>query len=196
MEACVVPTVLYLVFSKMFSLWWGIGASFAWTSALLLIHRHRGTASSHLVISLGFSSLRFVSALLLSSPALWAFFGIAQTAFVGASVATFAAVGKVHLIERVTHDLAPILRSYLGATTGRLTQSLAVLWGVQQMLLAALNTALLATIPIETYLAIRPFLGFVLAAPLLAIATVLLRRHRRSVLRDTPSGLIPAGCCD
>jgi hypothetical protein len=183
-EACVVPTVLYTAFSQAFSLWWGIGASFVWTSLLLLVHRHRGTARSHLVISLSFSMLRFVSALLLSSPALWAFFGIAQTAFVGASVISFVALGKIHLIERVTHDLAPVLHSYIGAGATRLTQVLSVLWGAQQILLAILNAFLVSVLPIESYLTLRPFLGAFLAVPLLGVSAVLLKRHSKIVASE------------
>lgn len=178
------PTTLYLVCSQMFSLWWGIGASFLWTALLLIVRRRRDAARAHLSISLGFSTLRFFSALLLSSPALWAFFGIAQTAFVGASVISFVALGKVHLIERVTHDLAPILRLYLGAGTTQLTQTLSVLWGVQQILLAGLNAVLVSTISIEVYLAVRPFLGLILAVPLLGVAGVLLQRHRRNLSNE------------
>ena len=191
-EACVIPTVLYLVCSHLFSIWWGIGASFAWTSLLLLVRRRRGTARSHLAVSFGLSMLRFVSALLLASPAMWAFFGIAQTAFVGASVISFAALGKVHLIERVTRDLAPILHSYLGAGATRLTQILSVLWGVQQIILAALNTLLMATLPIESYFAVRPFIGFFLAVPLLGVSALFLQRHRRSF----SSGQLLVAHCD
>ena len=97
-------------------------------------------------------------------------------------LAVVRAVPSARVID-VTHDLAPILHSYLGASTGRLTQTLSVLWGVQQILLAALNAMLVTTLPIEAYLAVRPFLGIVLAAPLLGISGVLLRRHHRSAAK-------------
>lgn len=176
-DACLIPTALYICGLHLGSIWWGLLASTTWTCSRLLARhlRHKGT-STH-ALSASACLVRLLIAFLLASPALWAIQGVAQTFVAGIALFSSSLLGRVSLLDGALRDVLPALQHLLGAAHTQFARAIGVLFGAQQVLLAMVNVGLMRLVPLETYLAVRPFVGYALALPTVGLALLVLRRH-------------------
>jgi hypothetical protein len=64
----------------------------------------------------------------------------------------------------------------LGAAQSSFSRSVGVVWGAQQVLLACLNLVFLRLMPVQTFIVIRPFIGWTLAVPTFLVTLRILKR--------------------
>ena len=174
LDLVVVPIALQVTCSLIWGPIWGILAVATYTTARSLYLASASRGLPHRVL-LAFSVLRIALIVILASPRLWALQGMVQTFLTGSTVCFASLFGRTALIERAVKEISLTLPSVA-------LRTLALFWGSFQVLLAIVNAALFAALPVSVYLSIRPLAGVSVNAALLGVLYV--------VHRQTPS-LLP-----
>lgn len=180
LDSILIPLALFRVTYALAGVWVGLGAATAWPCLRLLMRWRKGEPSGLMLLAAVGQLLRLGVALLLASPDLWVFQGVAHTAGMGAVLAATGARGPSSLIDTTLRDTVPWAQKLLGSSHAAYSRSLALLWGFEQIVLAGANLFIATRVHISTYLALKPLIGWACAAPTLAISIVRLRNSARN----------------
>lgn len=181
LDSIVIPLVLFRGAYSLAGVWVGLGVATSWPCVRLLMRWHRGESGGMMLLAAVGQVLRLGVALLLASPDLWVVQGVAHTAGMGAVLAATGARGPSPLVDATLRDTAPWVGKLLGASQAAYSRSLAVLWGLEQIVLAGVNLFIATRVHIGTYLAIKPLIGWACAVPTLLISFVQLRRRAKAL---------------
>src|SRR5438105_1060859 len=170
-EATVVPTVLFLVGNAVFGLGGALAAALAWSWGRIAWRHLTGRPVGGL-LPIGATGLLLRSALALISGSTFVYFAgpALMTAIVGLGFVASAATDQP-VIARVVGDIVPLSEATLARpATGRLLRRLSVLWGVEQVISAAVNLWMFRHLPLARYLVLRGPVGWAFALSTLAIS--------------------------
>ena len=186
-DATLIPLGLFASGVAFINVWAGLVLSSLWVSVRALMGVASRRPAPTVICSAILSISKIVVALLFMSPELWAYQGAAHTAVVGVAVVTASFLTPTG-VSGVLTDIFPFLSKMLPFTYISFSRSLAVLWGIQQVLLAAANLVLLRLMAFETFYYAKPFLGWFMTVPTVLIGIVLLKRSvtkSRAVIPET-----------
>lgn len=187
--AAVIPAVGFIVGKHLWGLAGAIIVVLVWNGGCQLIRRLAGRAFSVLlVISLAELVLRSVLSLVLGSAQVFFVIPSVITAVTGAVFVATAFTSRP-LLAGVMFDLVPA--SVLDRTDRRMMALLAkasMLYGAEQMLIAAISILMAVNLPATTYAAVHPPVSWAVLGVTVTTAGVLLRRQLRALLpKNRPS---------
>lgn len=175
-DATLIPMALFLVGSKLNGVFTGLLCGTGWVCTRAVTGVLRGRPVPAIVLAACFSSVRVGIAVLFMSPQLWVVQGVAHTASVGALLCATSLRGASPLLGNAVNDVFPFLGRMLGAAQASFSRSVGVVWGAQQVLLAMLNLVFLRLMPVQTFIVLRPFIGWALAVPTFLVTLTILKR--------------------
>lgn len=175
-DATLIPMALFLIGSRLNGVITGLLFGSSWVCSRAVIGVLRGKPVPAIVLAACFSSVRVGVAVLFMSPQLWVVQGVAHTASVGALLCATSLRGTSPLLGNAINDVFPFLGRMLGAAQASFSRSVGVVWGAQQVLLAMLNVVLLRVMPVQTFIIVRPFIGWALAVPTFLVTLMILKR--------------------
>jgi hypothetical protein len=175
-DATLIPMALFLIGSRLNGVITGLLFGSSWVCSRAVIGVLRGKPVPAIVLAACFSSVRVGVAVLFMSPQLWVVQGVAHTASVGALLCATSLRGTSPLLGNAINDVFPFLGRMLGAAQASFSRSVGVVWGAQQVLLAMLNLVLLRVMPVQTFIIVRPFIGWALAVPTFLVTLMILKR--------------------
>ena len=188
-DTALIPLSLFYIAFAIGGVWPGMGAATAW-SCLRLFQRYKsGTPSGTLYLAATVQLVRLLVAVILMSPRAWAVQGVAQTAAGGAVLMASGFRGPSLLVSNATGDATPWVARLLGASHAAFSRTMAVVWGFEQLIVAATNLVIAQRFSVGTYMVLRPLLGWAWAIPALLFSV---RTLRKNVYTALPAPLPPA----
>ena len=187
LDATVIPLAFFTITAAMFNVWSAMATSTAWTCGRLIYRRHRGEPAGTLVISAVVQVIRLAVAIVLMSPKAWAFQGVAQTAAGGAVLVATSVRGQASIVGAAVSDATPWVRRLLGGSHSSFSRTISIVWGVEQIVLAAANLLLATRLSLQTFMLVKPVLGWLMATPALLLSVRTLRRNHQRYIQVEPA---------
>lgn len=177
-DATLIPLALFFAGNYLRNVWAGLLLSSAWVCVRALTGLLKNKPVPTIIIAACLSITRVLVALLFMSPKLWAFQGASHTAIVGATLLVSSYKGS-SLLTAATRDLFPFLSDMLGVMHATFSRNVGILWGAQQIFLAAVNVFAIRMLPLTTFIYIKPLLGWMLALPTLFLSFWCLKHYSK-----------------
>lgn len=194
MQATVIPTIAFLAAHSMFGLAGGLAAALTWSWGCILWRSATGRSVGGL-LPIGAIGLTFRSLVALVSGSTFVYFAGPAVVMTASGLVILASAWTSRpLIGRVVTDVVPLPDSVLEhPRTDRLMRHLSALWGLEQVVCAAVNVYLLTELPTDRYLVVRAPAAWTLSAAALAISLSAGRRHLAAIgAMPQPVPLLPA----
>lgn len=174
-DATLIPLVLFFAGNYLHNVWVGLLLSSSWVCVRALTGLLKNKPVPTIILAACLSITRILVALLFMSPKLWAFQGASHTAVVGAMLLVSSHKGSP-LLNAGMRDLFPFLSDILGVMHATFSRNVGIIWGAQQIFLAAVNVLAIRMLPLTTFMYIKPLLGWMLALPTLFLSFWCLKR--------------------
>jgi hypothetical protein len=187
-EGVVAPTAVFLLLLHFFGVSAAIVGGFAWSASVIAVRRALGREIPTLVlIGVGVLFLRTVLALATGSSFLYFLQPTLGTAIAGLVILGTAMLGQP-LVLRIARDFCPLPDDAMqDAHFRRFFLGISLLWGVSQLLNAAVTLWLLVSQSVGTYVVARTAMSWTLSGAVIAITVAwfmqVARRRREHALR-------------
>jgi hypothetical protein len=190
-EGVLAPTAVFLLLLHFFGVSAAIVGGFAWSAAVVAVRRALGREIPTLVlIGVGVLLVRTVLALATGSSFLYFLQPTLGTAVAGVVILASAVLGQP-LVLRIARDFCPFPSDTMeDAHFRRFFLGISLLWGVSQLLNAAVTLWLLVSQSVATYVVARTAMSWTLTGAVIAITVAwfhqVARRRRDHALRTVP----------
>ena len=191
-EGVLAPTAVFLLLLHFFGVSAAIVGGFVWSASVIVVRRALGREIPTLVlIGIGVLFLRTVLALATGSSFLYFLQPTLGTAVAGIVILASAVFGQP-LVLRIARDFCPFPSDTMeDAHFRRFFLGISLLWGVSQLLNAAVTLWLLVSQSVGTYVVARTAMSWTLTAAVIAITVawfmqVARRRREHHALLTVP----------
>jgi hypothetical protein len=187
-EGVVAPTAVFLLLLHFFGVSAAIVGGFAWSASVIVVRRILGREIPALVLlGVGILFVRTVLALATGSSFLYFLQPTLGTAVAGVAILITAMLGQP-LVLRIARDFCPFPSDAMeDAHFRRFFLGISLLWGVSQLLNAAVTLWLLVSQSVGTYVVARTAMSWTLSGTVIAITVAwfirVAQRRRDHVLR-------------
>jgi hypothetical protein len=181
-EGVLAPTALFLLLVNTAGVGAAIAGGFLWSASVIVVRRLLGRRVPTLVfVGLGVLFLRTTLALATGSSFLYFLQPTLGTGTVGLVILASALAGRP-VVLRLARDFCPLPEDSMGDPhLRRFFLGISFMWGVTQLLNAAITLWLLVSQSVSTYVVTRTAMSWVLTATAIGISVVWFVRmqHRR-----------------
>lgn len=190
-EGVLAPTAVFLLLLHFFGVSAAIVGGFVWSASVIALRRALGREIPTLVlIGVGVLLLRTVLALATGSSFLYFLQPTLGTSVAGVVILGTAMLGQP-LVLRIARDFCPLPSDAMeDVHFRRFFLGISLLWGVTQLLNAAVTLWLLVSQSVGTYVVARTAMSWTLSGTVIAITvawfTQVARRRREHALRTVP----------
>jgi hypothetical protein len=175
--ATVVPWALFLVGHHLWGLAGGILLALAWSSAAQMVRViRRRPWSALLVISSVELLLRSSLAVAFNSASTYFLAPAAATAVTGL-ICIGCALRSSPFLSRIISELIPTSVLESSPRAGQFIRTIALAYGLEQVVVAGLSVAMFLNVSVTTYAAFHPLLSWLVLATVLVLSAPVLRRH-------------------